>query len=248
MSEPKRFDMVYRGMYGNDLIGDILFVAGRAVDPLLQRHLLLNPPLPRIASVLGLSSSGIIRATRLNRAQTLIYYLAIGSSVKHIYWKFAVCREPIYANTAIAISLLNTALNTCNTLSSNLSTTNLVDFPSWSVRIGTALYIVGILFETIAELQRNSFKNDPENKGKVYTGGLFSIVRHAPYTGYSMWRAGYAFAAGGPLWGFFVLGVFLTDFSRRAIPVMDAYMTKKYGKQWLEVKQKVPYALIPGLW
>ncbi|ETI24075.1 hypothetical protein G647_03444 [Cladophialophora carrionii CBS 160.54] len=255
MAESKKFDLVYRGTYGHDLLGNVCFVVGRGLDPLLQRYLLKNSPLPKVASALGLRASvpavtgGVpLASTGLTPFQTVIWCMSIGSAAKQIFWKFVVAREPIYPSTAFAISFFNTFLNTLNTLAYSASGSNPTYFPPWSVYVGTALYITGILTETISELQRKSFKSDPKNDGKIYTGGLWSLVRHVSYTGYSLWRAGFAMAAGGPLWGTFVGLFFLRDFGTRAIPVLDEYMGKKYGEQWTQVKQKVPYALIPGIW
>ena len=255
MSEPPKFDLVYRGTYGSDLLGNILFVVGRSLDPLLQRRLLLNSPLPRLASLLGLSISlqpvtggKAFLSGDFTSFQAVIWYMSIGSAAKQIFWKFAIAREPIYPTTALAIIFLNTFLNTINTFMYTASRINVAYFSPWTVYAGTALYMVGILTETFSELQRNSFKKDAKNQGKIYTGGLWSVVRHVSYAGYSMWRAGYAMAAGGPLWGIFVGLFFLRDFGTRAIPVLDEYMSEKYGKQWIQVKRKVPYALIPGVW
>jgi protein-S-isoprenylcysteine O-methyltransferase Ste14 len=255
MAEPKKFDLVYRGTYGNDLLGNLVFVMSRGLDPFLQRRLLLHSPVPRIASRLGWSLSAgqvtggaALQSSGLSPFQTLIWAMSIGSAAKQIFWKFTVAREPIYPSTAVAIAIMNTVLNGLNTLVFSVSDSNPAYFPPWSIYAGTALYITGILTETVSELQRNSFKKDPKNEGKVYTGGLFSIARHISYTGYSLWRAGFATAAGGPLWGLFVLAFFLRDFATRAVPVLDTYMAQKYGEQWASVKQKVPYALIPGIW
>ena len=54
-----------------------------------------------------------------------------------------------------------------------------------------------------------------------------------------------ALAAGGPAWGIFAASFLAYDFATRAIPVMDDYCSKRYGKGWEEVKKKVPYALLP---
>jgi protein-S-isoprenylcysteine O-methyltransferase Ste14 len=77
---------------------------------------------------------------------------------------------------------------------------------------------------------------------------LFSVVRHVPYAGYTLWRTGYALASGGPLWAAAVSAFFLYDFCSRSVPILDSYMSKKYGERWEKVKRDVPYALIPGIW
>ncbi|KIX99192.1 uncharacterized protein Z520_04768 [Fonsecaea multimorphosa CBS 102226] len=257
MAEKKKpLDLVRRGSYGSDLLGNTLLIGLRALDPLLQRHLLLHSPLPKLASKLGLPASPrppvsggpVSSVTGLTPYQTVIWAMSVGSAAKHIFWKLSTAREAVYPGAAVAISVFNTVFNSLNTLLYLASAENPTFFPPWSVYVGTALYVSGLLSETVSEVQRHYFKSDPKNQGKIYTGGLFSIARHVSYTGYSMWRAGYALAAGGPLWGVAIGGWFLWDFGARAVPVLDEYMTKKYGEQWVQVKREVPYALIPGIW
>ncbi|KIW93003.1 uncharacterized protein Z519_06852 [Cladophialophora bantiana CBS 173.52] len=255
MAEKKKLDMVPRGSYGTNLLGNTLLIGLRALDPLLQRRLLLNSPLPRLASMLGLpaprppvSGGPLLQATGLTPYQTVIWAMSVGSAAKHIFWTLVTAREPVYPAAAVAISVFNSVFNGLNTLMYNVSAENPAYFASWSVYFGTALFVGGVLSETVSEVQRHNFKNDPKNEGKIYTGGLFSVVRHVSYMGYSMWRAGYAMASGGPLWGIIVGGWFLWDFGMRGVPVLDEYMANKYGEQWAKVKREVPYALIPGIW
>ena len=54
--------------------------------------------------------------------------------------------------------------------------------------IGTAIWIIGFLFEFTADLQLVFFKRNPVNKGKVLTKGLFRFSRHPNYFGeITMW-------------------------------------------------------------
>ncbi|KAK5044999.1 hypothetical protein LTR84_010147 [Exophiala bonariae] len=149
-------------------------------------------------------------------------------------------QNPLYPSAAIAIGVFNTVFNTVNSLVFTLASHN----PSCShydIHFGTAWYLVGIITETVGEIQRKGFKEKPDNKGKICKSGLYSVVRNVSYFGYTLWRTGYALGAGGA-------SFFIYDFATRAIPVMDSYMTQKHGKQWAQTKQEVPYALIPGIW
>ncbi len=49
--------------------------------------------------------------------------------------------------------------------------------------LGVAVWIAGILFETIADAQLKRFKADPANKGRVMDGGLWRYSRHPNYFG-----------------------------------------------------------------
>ncbi|KIV87089.1 hypothetical protein PV11_02659 [Exophiala sideris] len=255
MADDKPFDMIARGQRGNNLLGSAIFIGLRAADPFLQRQLLLNSPLPALARILGLRpprpppTGGLpLAGSGMTPYQTLLWAFSIGSAAKHIFWITVLGNEPVGPAAAVAVGLFNTTFNTLNTLAFNLAGENPTFFPPWSVWVGTALYVTGILVETVGEIQRKWFKDDPRNEGKVFTGGLFSVVRHASYLGYTMWRTGYATASGGPVLGAAVAAFFISTFANRSIPALDNYMSKKYVEQWARVKRNVPYALIPGVW
>jgi steroid 5-alpha reductase family enzyme len=58
----------------------------------------------------------------------------------------------------------------------------------------------------------------------VYDGGLFGLSRHINYFGYTLWRTGYALAAGGWTWGAVTGSILAYDFNFRAIPVLQHYL------------------------
>lgn len=139
---------------------------------------------------------------------------------------------------------------------------------------GVTLFAVGIFTELVSEVQRKIFKDNPANKGKPYGGGLFSIATHINYGGYTLWRAGYAIAAAGLPWGAFVGGLSIYEFVSRIIPSLDDYCTQKvrynlflltssrhnlvilicaflvvqYREAWVDIKKRVPYRLLPGIY
>ena len=254
MSTPKR-DLVARGERGSVPLGTALFVGLRLLDPFLQRYILVSSPLSALAPRLGLSSpspppagGALLPLTGLTPYQSLIWAFSIGSAAKHIFWALVTSKESIYPSTGVAVGLFNAVFNSVGSLAFTTASDNPFYFQPYSIYAGTFLYVTGILTETIGEIQRKNFKDKPENEGKIFRGGLFSVVRHASYLGYTLWRAGYALASGGPILGAAVASFFIYDFASRAVPVMDDYMTKRYGEQWAKTKQQVPYALIPGLW
>ncbi|QDZ08246.1 DUF1295 domain-containing protein [Sphingomonas panacisoli] len=50
-------------------------------------------------------------------------------------------------------------------------------------KIGVALAVVGILFETVGDWQLVAFRRDPANAGKVLSTGLWRYTRHPNYFG-----------------------------------------------------------------
>ncbi|EFC44423.1 predicted protein [Naegleria gruberi] len=67
----------------------------------------------------------------------------------------------------------------CQTLRSELTSSAVF----W---IDAICWLIGVLFETFGDLQLESFKSKPENKGKVLNTGLWRYTRHPNYFGDSM--------------------------------------------------------------
>ncbi len=66
----------------------------------------------------------------------------------------------------------------------------------WLDYAGVALWLFGMLFESIGDYQMARFKADPASKGKVYNQGLWRYTRHPNYFGECViW------------WGFFLLAL-----------------------------------------
>ena len=70
---------------------------------------------------------------------------------------------------------------------------------------GTALWLVGFIFEAGGDWQLSRFKSDPANKAKLLTTGLWSLTRHPNYFGdAAQWWGFYLIAfAGGAWWTVF---------------------------------------------
>jgi len=69
---------------------------------------------------------------------------------------------------------------------------NLLDFRLLS---GVLIFVIGFIFEIVSDKQLKQFVNNPNNKGKLMTSGLYSISRHPNYFGeVLLW------------WGLWILG------------------------------------------
>ena len=64
------------------------------------------------------------------------------------------------------------------------------------------------MLNTVSELLRKSFKDNPVNQGKLYTGGLFKYAIHINYLGDCLWVLGLAFIASNIYSLFIPLGLF----------------------------------------
>lgn len=225
-------------------LGTFTFTSLRALDLPFQYWLLQSGAGIALLRKLGASSvhQPLLQNTSsllgLSPYHTLIFGLAVGSSAKQIYWKISIGDTVMPATFATIVSVYNTALNSFNTLlalwamtsqqpSDQSSLTAFITSAPPALQAGITLYAVGLFTEWYCEIQRRSFKADPKNKGKPYSGGLFSLARNINYGGYTFWRSGYSLVCGGWIWAGLMGSWLAGDFIGRAIPSMDAYCEKR---------------------
>jgi len=107
-------------------------------------------------------------------------------------------------------------------------------------------FFTGSVLNTTSELLRKKFKDDPNNKGKLYTGGLFHYAVHINYFGDFLWVLGFAFLTMN-LWALIIPTFLFVMFYFSYIPNADKYMSKKYGEAFetyqKEIKSFVPFIL-----
>lgn len=95
--------------------------------------------------------------------------------------------------------------------------------------IGYALFVIGSLINTMSELLRKPFKDDPSNKGKLYTGGLFKYSIHINYFGDILWVLGFALLTMNVYAILVPIGLTLL-FTLSYIPNADNYLRKNMAK------------------
>ncbi|SMQ50920.1 unnamed protein product [Zymoseptoria tritici ST99CH_3D7] len=249
---------------GPSLAGTLTWVTLRALDLPLQLWFLRSGAvnvLRRLGATTVPQPINVNTGTMLGLSpyHTLIFGLAVGSSVKQIYWKLFIGDTVMPSTFAAGVAAYNTVLNIANTLlavwavttqqpSDQSSWTAFITSAPFALQVGMALYAVGLGTEWYCEVQRKAFKQDPANKGKPFYGGLFGLARNINYGGYTLWRAGYSLICGGIAPAVVVASWLAGDFCMRAIPSMDAYCEKRYGEQWQHVRRQVPYKLLPGIY
>jgi protein-S-isoprenylcysteine O-methyltransferase Ste14 len=94
--------------------------------------------------------------------------------------------------------------------------------------IGIGLFILGSWINSYAEYQRNVWKRCLENRGQLYTRGLFRYSRHPNYLGDFILFSGLCLIAGA--WITVVIPVLmLAGFVFVNIPVLDSHLHDHYG-------------------
>lgn len=109
-----------------------------------------------------------------------------------------------------------------------------------------ALFAVGCYLNTASEYQRHVFKKDPENKGKLYTKGLFAHSMHINYFGDILWVCAYAIIA-GHIFGIAIPILLVGFFALFNVPMLDNYLRDRYSPEFLEYEAKTK-KLIPFIW
>ena len=112
--------------------------------------------------------------------------------------------------------------------------------------VGIALFAAGSFLNTFSEYQRHRFKAREDNRGKLYTGGLFAISMHVNYFGDLLWAGGIACVA-HEAWAALVPALLFVFFYFFNIPKLDAYLRERYGEDFVayegRTKKLIPFVL-----
>lgn len=233
-------DLVQRGIYGRDVRGSATFIGLRAADPFLHYSILKYGFGASIITTIGLSTlpagppntGTFLDALGLSPYRLIIFGMTTVTAARQIAWTAAIGREALSPVAAVQIGLFNTFLNALGTYAficaeTSASMSSGASFPQTPLLLGSALFVAGSVIETVADVQKKTFKDDKTNTGLLCTNGLWSISRHANYFGYTLWRVGFAMATGG--YGLAVaFGAFHTwFFYSNSIPVLEEYLASK---------------------
>ena len=235
-SDPSRLRDYASRIKASSPLGTTTFVIVRLLGPLLTYLVLAHGLGSMSMQFLGFKTiyyNGSGTFADLTLTQSVILLMAVGSCLKHVYWVLAVSEQEIPIGTGLLVGLIETGLDTVNSLlfMHRLEFRNGLEIP-WSgsdsrYYFAIPLYSLGILLETISEIQRRDFKRTPLNCGKPYSNGLFSLARNINYGGHILWKTGYSLASGGWVWALIVGGSQLFDFVTRGVPVLDHYCQKR---------------------
>jgi protein-S-isoprenylcysteine O-methyltransferase Ste14 len=97
--------------------------------------------------------------------------------------------------------------------------------------VGVLLYIAGSCIGTASEHSRHVWKTRPENRGHLYTQGLFRYSRHINYFGDLLVFGGCAVLT-RQLWTGIVPLAMGLNFALAIIPAHDAYLAARYGSEF----------------
>lgn len=116
----------------------------------------------------------------------------------------------------------------------------------WIDVLGVVLFVVGSVLNSGGELQRDAFKRDPANRGKLFTGGFFALSMHINFFGDILWVAGYALVSHN-WWSSLIVVFIVAFFAFYNVPMLDRHLAEHYGDQFKAYEKKTK-RLVPFVW
>jgi protein-S-isoprenylcysteine O-methyltransferase Ste14 len=109
---------------------------------------------------------------------------------------------------------------------------------------GIFMFLIGSYINTLADYQRFAWKRKIENKGRLYTLGLFKYSMHINYFGDAITYIGLALITMEMLC-LFISTIIIVNFIVIQIPMQDKHLSKKYGNDFVDysrvTKKFIPY-------
>lgn len=101
----------------------------------------------------------------------------------------------------------------------------------WAGRAGVILFLAGSWINSYAEYQRHVWKLRPENRGHLYTRGLFRFSRHPNYFGDLVLFSGLGLISRAWVTALIPLAM-LAGFVFANIPALDSHLRERYGAEF----------------
>ncbi|NQV01830.1 MAG: DUF1295 domain-containing protein [Bacteroidia bacterium] len=130
----------------------------------------------------------------------------------------------------------------------------IISYPIWYINyhsgevlstvdtIGLVIFGLGLIFETIGDMQLSFFKQNPKNKGKLITTGLWKYTRHPNYFGEALiWWGIWFYAIGIPGGWMTVISPIVITLSLRFISGVPRLEKKlEEHPDWAAYAEKTP--------
>lgn len=107
------------------------------------------------------------------------------------------------------------------------------------------LFLGGGTINTLSEVLRHRWRRQPQNSGKLYTGGLFRYSRHVNYFGDVLWVTAWAILSAN-WWSAIIPVAIFCFFAFYNAPLLDGHLASKYGEAF-EAYRRRAKRLVPFL-
>jgi steroid 5-alpha reductase family enzyme len=225
--------MIFKNQYDPSLRRKSVFTTSITISVSLSLLLMFSDHLPSFTWLQPYQISGDFVRRILIAACLIIYFLRLQITVWIFQKRFWTWLETITISILMTFALYVFAkLGGNNTQGVGIIET-----------IGVLLYLSGSGINTFSESARHAWKLKTQNKGRLYTGGLFGLAMHINYFGDILLFTGFAMIAHRP--GVYIIPLAMTlNFILNIIPLLDRYLEKKYGDEFRDYSRKTK-KLIP---
>ncbi|KAF6241060.1 hypothetical protein HO173_000854 [Letharia columbiana] len=262
----------FRGQYGGSAAGAALFVAVRTAVPVLF-YSLLAPPISALSIFSRFPSAypsrppptdplaipffpdfllrWIEQSLGLPSYSAMVFLGVALPSVTFIMYNTVWRREKFPMSGQGGSIQVTTQVNLFDSIHAPLFVYLASRNPTWSPTIfewTPIFFVAGLSLHFLADHSKYLFRKDAKNRGKVYTGGVWGLVRHPNFLGFTIWRTAFATAAGGWGFGLLALAMFAYILCGTSVRVLEGYMDRAYGKEWKRATEKVRWKMVPGIW
>ncbi|WP_404405453.1 DUF1295 domain-containing protein [Pelagibacterium halotolerans] len=203
----------------------------------LSAWLLFGPGETYAAALFGFSPSAAVPARHI-----VIFCFSVITFLRFLFMMVFLMKRDMAWEEALSISIAFFVYYVGFALIALPNTAPL----GWPASLGIALFALGAFLNTASEIQRDAFKKKPENKGKLYTGGLFGLSMHINFFGDILWVTGYALVAGNPWGGLIPVGLTLF-FAFYNVPQLDRHLAARYGAAFEKYARRTK-RLVPFVW
>ena len=225
--------MIFKDKYDPSFERKFVFTICIAISVSLSIWLMFMNNLPSFTRLQPYQISGDLVRRILIAACLIIYFLRLQVTVWIFQKRSWTWRETIAISILMTIALYAFAQVGGN----NKQSVGTIEM------IGVLLYLSGSYINTLSETTRHTWKLKAENKGRLYTGGLFRLAMHINYFGDIVLFTGFAMIAQRP--GMYLIPLAMTlNFLFNIIPLLDRYLEKKYGDEFRDYSRKTK-KLIP---
>ncbi|KAK7191258.1 hypothetical protein DPSP01_008328 [Paraphaeosphaeria sporulosa] len=248
-SKPKPDPLsIQRGDYARTLAGPLLLGLGRMVSIPLQ-HWLLTAHLLSHFGIPRPPSDGVLELPLVG-AQPQLSTIFLGMTatliLKQNAWIWGYCAERITVPFAFFGVVVPAIYECLSALVFSYASSN----PLWRkefLYVGAAVHFFAAAVELGSELARARFKGRIENRGRLYKGGAWGLVRHPNYAANVVYGAAYGFAAGGPVYALFTGAFYWSNLTGNATPAKENYLAERYPEEWEQYKKDVPWKMFLGI-
>jgi len=226
--------------HSNEKSRKALFALGQLVGVVVSIWILQLGGITTVGNWFGKDWIVLIPArANLMTGAIVLYWCRVLITLFYLLPRNLAVDEAVVVGIMMDLTYIAFAILACG-VTSSVPVFGVVDY------IAVVLILTGSFLNTYSELQRKWWKADPQNKGKCYTGGLWTLATHINYFGDVVLFSGWTMLT-ATWWMFWYPLMIACGFIFTHIPHLDKYLEERYGEEFKEYSSKTK-KLIPFIY